>query len=286
MLMNSKEAVVLDIETTGLSLDKHAEILEIGAVKLNIEEQKVVKKYSQLICPAEAFTIPKKITEITAISWDDVKEKPYIEEVLPSFYAFIGNAPVVAHNAIFDWFRFLQPMFLSVGLHATNEAICTMRLAKYVYPKRGRSGYSLSALCRLYGADIDEGGHHRASVDALWTASLFLKLLDEYRSGNIFSPAADTQPLGVGFEDLSRMRINKVSFYKGATAKLGPRIYVYTNFGKIYYEVRRRLWHVQELWSDKNVPAKLWGKAILQRLNLSADELLVKCQEQSASKVS
>ena len=295
VLMREREVVVLDIETTGLSLDKHAEIIEIGAVKLDVERRKITKTYSQMICPAEAFSIPQKITDITTITWDDVKEKPYIEEVLPGFYAFLGDSPIVAHNAVFDWTRFLQPLFLSVGLYATNEAICTMRLAKYIYPNRGRTGYNLASLCQMFGADIDKEGHHRAHVDAAWTASLFLKLLEEYRNNHIFAHTAEKNntnlavnklPSNIGCENLSKLEINKVSFYKGATTKLGPRIYVYTNFGKIYFDVRRNLWHVQELWSEKNVPAEKWGKSILQKLNMDADSLLKKCMELNTSKSS
>ena len=134
LLMSVKEVVVLDIETTGFSPEKHAEIIEIGALRLDVERCKVLDKFSTFIHPSDAFTIPPKIQQVTNITWQDVAEAPYIEEVLPDFAAYIGDRPIVAHNATFDWTRFLVPMFRTVGLHMVNDAICTMLLSKELFP--------------------------------------------------------------------------------------------------------------------------------------------------------
>ncbi len=89
--------VVFDIETTGLSFSNDR-ITEIGAVK--ITNGNIVDQYSTLVNPG--MPIPAKIVEITGITDDMVASKPTIEEVLPSFIEFIGDAAVVAHNASFD----------------------------------------------------------------------------------------------------------------------------------------------------------------------------------------
>ena len=272
VLMSTKEVVVLDIETTGLSPAKHAEIIEIGAVKVNVDTKKIVGAFSQLIKPSEAFSIPEHITELTTICWNDLQDMPYIEDVLPAFYRFLGDCPIVAHNALFDWPRFLVHYFRTVGLHATNEAICTMRLAKEVLPGRGRDGYNLSSLCHYYGSEIV--GHHRACIDARWTASLFLKLLEDYRNTHKATKSIDLKtellplPSTIPIEDFGNLQIRSIGYYEGQSKRHGPKIYVRTNLGCIVYSARRHLWTVQELWTDKNAPAQRWGKEILRRVNL------------------
>ena len=286
VLMSAKEVVVLDIETTGLSPAKHAEIIEIGAVKVNIDTKKIVDIFSQLIKPSEAFTIPEHITELTTISWEDLQDMPYIEDVLPAFYRFLGDCPIVAHNALFDWHRFLVHYFRNVGLHATNEAICSMRLAKEVLPGRGQTGYNLASLCGYYGSVIV--GHHRACVDAKWTASLFLKLLEQYRNSNTLNSSmnlsSDLLPLPstIPIENFDGMQIRSIGYYEGQSKRHGPKIYVRTNLGCIAYSARRHLWTVQELWTDKNAPAQRWGKEILRRVNLQNASDLVQYALQSA----
>lgn len=274
ILMDTEQVTVLDIETTGFSPEKHSEIIEIGAVKLDIDAGKILGVFSQLIRPSEVFSIPARITELTTIDWAQVADKPFIEDVLPAFGAFLGDAPIVAHNASFDWPRFLIPAFQSVGLHATNEAICSMLLAKALYPERGRSGYNLESLCNMYGVSMV--GHHRACVDCKWTASLFRRMLSAYRETHALSAASflETQtplncpPSMVGQVDFNQMRINKISFFKGSSPRHGSSIYVSTNFGRVAYSTRRHLWTVKELWTDKNAPAQEWGSHILKQLAL------------------
>lgn len=262
-----RKVVVVDIETTGFSREKHAEIIEIGAVKIDLHTRKVIGVFNQLICPSDAFSISPKITSITTIDWAQVKDQPYIEKVLPAFYEFIEDCPIVAHNASFDWNRFLLPCFESIGLHASNPVIDTMALAKELFPGRGRSGYNLEALCEMYGSRVE--GHHRAYIDCKYTGSLFLRMLDELKSRSGIGAGQSTllaPPVRARTTDFRNLRIRRVSVYK-STPRLGPKIYVYTNLGVIYYTPRRKVWTVQELRTDENAPAQEWGRAILRQLN-------------------
>lgn len=278
ILMSTNEVVVLDIETTGFSPDKFAEIIEIGAVKLDIDKRAIVGGFHQLIRPSNMFNIPPKIQDLTQITWPQVEDAPYIEEVLPSFARFLGDDPIVAHNALFDWPRFLVPAFRSVGLHATNEAICSMNLAKALYPGRGKSGYNLESLCAMMGHAIE--GHHQAYVDCKWTASLLLNMLSEYRNRfaaetpSMFNSAAQPNPAPsmVGSVDFNALKVFRVSYDKGQSKRHGPRIYVSTNFGRLVYSVRRHLWTVVDLWTEENAPAQLWGAQVLKILRMDASE--------------
>ena len=100
--INLKDAtfVVVDLETTGGSPDS-AEITEIGAVK--IRGGVVIGEFQTLVNPGSE--IPPFITVLTGITDAMVHEAPKIDEVLPSFFEFLGSASstfLVAHNAPFD----------------------------------------------------------------------------------------------------------------------------------------------------------------------------------------
>lgn len=277
VLMTMDQCVVLDLETTGFSLEKWAEIIEIAAIKINLTEKRIAQKFHTYVKPSHAFTIPKKISDLTGITWDKVENAPYVEEVLPMLAKFIGDLPIVAHNAAFDWVRFLLPAFELVGLHATNRCICSMRLAKDLYPKLGKNGYNLEALCSLYGHEMDK--HHEAMADTAVTASLFLRLLGEYRQqnghlgnismigGSAYNPPKPSEIPSVNFSDLV---VKRISPYKGSSKRSGPEIYVMTNFGKVCYSTRRRVWTCKELWTDKQAPIQMWGKHILYKVGMDA----------------
>lgn len=277
VLMSMNQCVVLDLETTGFSLEKWAEIIEIAAVKVDLKRRKIIGKYHSYVRPSNAFNIPKKITELTGIDWKKVGDSPYVEEVLPDLAEFIGDLPVIAHNAAFDWIRFLLPAFELVGLHATNRCICNMKLAKFVRPKLGRSGYNLEALCSLYGHTMKN--HHEAMADTAATASIFLRLLDEYRAqndgreslflaGNGYNPP---KPSEIPTVDFSSLTVKRISPYKGASKKAGQDIYVMTNFGKVCYSTRRRVWTCKELWTEANAPIQMWGRHILYNIGMDAN---------------
>jgi len=274
--MDMEQCVVLDLETTGFSLEKWAEIIEIAAIKVNLKEKCIMRKFHTYVKPSHAFSIPQKISELTGITWDKVENSPYVEEVLPLLAKFIGDLPVVAHNANFDWVRFLLPAFELVGLHATNRCICSMRLAKEIYPKLGKDGYNLESLCSLYGYTMEN--HHNAMADTAVTASIFLRLLDEYRQqdfheeiliieGSSYNPPKPSEIPSANFSDLV---VKRISPYKGSSKRSGPEIYVMTNFGKVCYSTRRRVWTCKELWTDKQAPIQAWGRSILYKVGMDA----------------
>lgn len=280
VLMSMEQCVVLDLETTGFSLEKWAEIIEIAAVKVDLNGRRIIRKFHTYVKPSNAFTIPKKITDLTGIGWDKVEDAPYVEEVLPQLAKFIGDLPVVAHNAPFDWLRFLLPAFELVGLHATNRCICSMRLAKDVRPKLGKNGYNLEALCSLYGHTIQN--HHEALADTAATASIFIRLLDEYRQqsahvvisafdGDVYNPPKPSEIPSANFANLV---VKRISSYKGASKRAGQDIYVITNFGKVCYSTRRRVWTCKELWTDSHAPVQTWGRNILYKVGMDASSFV------------
>lgn len=282
ILMSMEQCVVLDLETTGFSLEKWADIIEIAAVKVELKERRILQKFHTYVKPSNAFTIPQKITDLTGIGWDKVENAPYVEEILPNLAKFIGDLPVVAHNALFDWIRFLLPAFELVGLHATNRCVCSMKLAKEVRPNLGRDGYNLESLCALYGHTMKN--HHEALIDTAATASIFIRLLNEYRQQelhneqsafdeNAYNPPKPSEIPDVNFANLI---VKRISPYKGVSKRAGQDIYVMTNFGKVCYSTRRRVWTCKKLWTDSHAPIQAWGKHILNSVGMDASSFVAK----------
>lgn len=157
---------VLDIETTGFSPERDA-IIEIAVIRRETEDgvprQRVL---NELVRPAG--NIPKRIRELTGITNDMVADADAIDQVLSRVAAFVGDAPIVAHNAHFDR-RFLEHNARLMGMtFAGNEWVCTMRMAQRV--PLGRP-YKLGSLAKRL--DVPDQGSHRALDDCRATIGVY-----------------------------------------------------------------------------------------------------------------
>lgn len=173
----NNEFVVFDIETTGLS-NVNDKITEIGAVI--IKNRKIIARYSSLINPE--ITIPSKIVKLTGITNDMVSKERTIKDVLPEFLTFVGNRPMVAHNALFDW-GFIKNKSAKLGYEIKNTVIDTLQLSRNLLAIKK---HKLNNLCDYYGIKI--ANHHRALDDAEATANILLemfKLLEKKGIHNI-----------------------------------------------------------------------------------------------------
>ena len=167
--------VVFDIETTGLSPLTES-ITEIGAVK--VSGGKIVDTYSTFVNPQKP--IPAKIVELTGITDDMVADAPTIEKVLPEFYDFVGDAPLVAHNASFDT-SFIKKVSKDIGMEYDFCSIDTLSLARCLVD--GIKNYKLDTLTKHFGIKLEN--HHRACDDALATAHVFLKLVSKLKDMDV-----------------------------------------------------------------------------------------------------
>lgn len=159
--------VVFDLETTGLSAINDM-ITEIGAVK--IVDGVVVDTFSELINPERP--IPPKITEITGITDEMVKDKPTINMIISSFKEFIGDSVLVAHNASFD-LGFIREKMRINNIKINNPVLDTLELSRAVFPDL--KSHRLNIIAKHL--DISLINHHRAVDDATATAEIFLKIL-------------------------------------------------------------------------------------------------------------
>ncbi|MGL5087191.1 MAG: PolC-type DNA polymerase III, partial [Clostridium sp.] len=171
------EYVVFDIETTGFS-PKNNKIIEIGAIK--VVNGEAIDMFSAFVYPQ--CKIPFKITELTGITDEMVREAKLIDEILPKFIEFVGDSVVVAHNAGFDT-GFIKKNCNDLGLKFNNTIFDTVTLARFLYPELKR--VKLNVVAKHLGINLEN--HHRAVDDAKATAEILLisfKKLKEEREIN------------------------------------------------------------------------------------------------------
>lgn len=171
--MNKKKVIeiVLDTETTGLDYTRER-IIEFAAVRL--ENGKIKDEFQTLINPQQH--IRKSSFAIHGISEEMVKDAPTEEEVIPKILDFIGDYPIVAHNAIFDY-SFLNEASLRVcDKELTNPRIDTQQMFKEIFPDLESHG--LEALTKKFNVEFTT--HHRAMADTMGLALAYPDLKKLY----------------------------------------------------------------------------------------------------------
>lgn len=158
--------VCLDFETTGFSAQRDF-VTEIGAVK--VQDGEVVQKFSTLVDPGKP--IPRQVQALTGITNDMVADAPKIGEVLPVFLGFLGELPLVAHNATFDC-KFLERDLLNIGRTLENPVDDTLKLSRLKL--KSLPCHKLGYLTDYFQIPLNDA--HRAWCDAEATAKLYLKL--------------------------------------------------------------------------------------------------------------
>jgi len=163
--------IVLDTETTGLDYTRE-KMVEFAAVKL--ENGKITDEFQTLINPEQH--IRKSSMAIHGITQEMVEDAPTEEEVLPKILEFIGDYPIVAHNAIFDY-SFLNEAKLRVfGTKLENPHIDTQVMFREVAPELESHG--LEALTNRFNVELNN--HHRAMADTMGLALAYPKLKKLY----------------------------------------------------------------------------------------------------------
>ena len=171
--------VVFDLETTGLNAKQGDSIIEIGAVKIN--NGKIIDKYDELINPG--VSLPDEIIKITGITDDMLKDKRNEYHGIKDFMEWVGELPLVAHNARFD-LSFVEEAYKKYNLGTfNNKVIDTLGLSRYLQSEERY--HNLATLVKRYDIPWDEDKHHRADYDAEGTALIFDKMLKKLELNEI-----------------------------------------------------------------------------------------------------
>ena len=168
--------IVFDLETTGFSPSVNR-IIEIGAVK--VESGKITERFSTFVNPD--VPIPFRIEELTGINDNMVLDAPQIDEVLPEFLEFCGDAVMVAHNASFDM-SFIEENCRRLGIQREFTSVDTVALARVLLPQLGR--FKLDTVAKALHVPLHN--HHRAVDDAGCTAEIFVKFVEMLKARDAF----------------------------------------------------------------------------------------------------
>lgn len=159
---------VIDFETTGLSPAQGDRATEIAAVIL--EDGKVVDRYQSLM--NAGVRIPSFIEALTGISNAMIRSAPSAAQVMNEVATFVGDIPLVAHNASFDS-KFWDAELAHINQRRRQEFACSLLLARRLLPQA--PSHKLGDLVQF--AKLPQAGRaHRALADAEMAGSLLLHL--------------------------------------------------------------------------------------------------------------
>lgn len=164
---------VIDFETTGLSPAMGDRATEVAAVV--VADGKIVDRYQSLM--NTGARIPAFIEALTGISNAMIRKAPPAAEVMSALAEFVGDMPLVAHNASFDS-KFLDAEWQRINQQRRQEFACSMLLARRIYP--AAPDHKLGTLVRHLGLP-SAARHHRALADAEMTAHLWVKMVSDIR---------------------------------------------------------------------------------------------------------
>ncbi|MFP5401756.1 MAG: PolC-type DNA polymerase III [Gammaproteobacteria bacterium] len=164
---------VIDFETTGLSPAQGDRATEIAAVI--VEDGQVVDRYQSLM--NAGVRVPAYIEALTGITNAMIRSAPPAGEVMREVSDFIGEIPIVAHNAAFDA-KFWDAELARIQRARRQDFVCSLLLSRRLFPLA--PSHKLGALVEYAHLPV-AGRYHRALADAEMAASLLLRLEEELR---------------------------------------------------------------------------------------------------------
>ena len=165
--------IVLDTETTGISVKEGHRIVEIGCIELdNLIPTK--NKFHCYLNPERK--VSEKALSIHGYTDEFLSDKKKFKEVGEEFLNFINNKRLIIHNAEFDLSHINNELALIGKKKLENEVVDTLILARDKFPG---SLVNLDALCKRYGVDNSRRKNHTALMDCDLLAKVYINLIDQ-----------------------------------------------------------------------------------------------------------
>ena len=175
--------IILDTETTGLSVADGHRIVEIGCIELeNLVPTK--KTFHCYLNPQRK--VSEKALEVHGYTDDFLSSQKKFYEIVNDFLAFIENKKLIIHNAEFDLSHLNNELKLIGKEKIDNKILDTLKLAKDKFPG---SQISLDALCKRYRIDNTKRTKHTALVDCELLAKVYINLTDQKEPTLDFRPS-------------------------------------------------------------------------------------------------
>ena len=217
--------IVLDTETTGISVKEGHRIVEIGCIELdNLIPTK--NKFHCYLNPERK--VSEKAFEVHGYSDSFLSDKMKFGEIADDFLKFIKDKKLIIHNAEFDLSHLNNELKILGKNKIDNEVVDTLSLAKNKFPG---SQNSLDALCRRYRIDNSKRVQHTALIDCDLLAKVYINLIDQKE------PTLDFKNVE---ENVSKLDPEKV-IYSTKIIKLSSeelknhQIYLKTSLKKNFY---------------------------------------------------
>ncbi len=165
--------IILDTETTGISIKEGHRIVEIGCIELdNLIPTK--NKFHCYLNPERK--VSKKAFEIHGYTDEFLSTQKKFADVVDDFLTFIKDKRLIIHNAEFDLSHLNNELSLLNSQKISNEVIDTVALARDKYPG---SPVSLDALCKRFKIDNSLRTQHTAIIDCELLAKVYINLIDQ-----------------------------------------------------------------------------------------------------------
>ena len=191
--------VVLDTETTGLSVAKGHRLVEIGCIELE-NQMPTSKNFHCYLNPQRK--VSEDAMKIHGYTDEFLADKKKFKDVADDFLKFIENKKLIIHNAEFDISHLNNELkLIGKSTISTENVIDTLDIAREKYPG---SQISLDALCRRFRIDNSRRKFHTALIDCELLSKVYINLIDQKEPKLNFS-------LG---ENKSLENIQKVDYYK------------------------------------------------------------------------
>ncbi len=164
--------IAFDTETTGFDPASGHRVVEIGCVEM-FDRVRTGRIFQAYLNPERE--VPEEAFRVHGISTEFLADKPFFVEVADDFLAFIGDAPLIIHNAAFDM-KFINAELVRAGLTEIpyERAICTVIMARKKFPG---SPASLDALCKRFNVDLSGRTKHGALLDSELLSEVYLELM-------------------------------------------------------------------------------------------------------------
>lgn len=172
---------MVDLETTGTNAGRDR-ITEVGALLLDTDGAE--HEFQTLLNPY--ISIPPYISSLTGITNAMVADRPGFEDIAPQLWSLINDTVFIAHNARFDY-AFLKQNFAQCGYRFRPNIVCTVKLARRLFPEW--SGYSLGKIITRITYHADD--RHRAMADVQATRAFLQYAIDKHGLSTVNAAAAE-----------------------------------------------------------------------------------------------
>jgi DNA polymerase III epsilon subunit family exonuclease len=241
-LLNEKQLILFDTETTGLNSEKNR-IIQIAAIKYFIEDFELIEGEVYNMYIRQPYPLPQKIIEITGITDAILEDYEFEDDIVDDIYNFMSSVNVVCGHNIkgFDM-KFINNLFARYGKSVNYEFVLdTLDMARDICEKK--ESKKLGDIANAYGLNTGFS-FHNALDDVKANGRVLKFFIEKYKELEAQQTETLTLPKKVPVP-------YQLSYWKGFRGN--SRVYVETNLGGFYYDIYHKAWEVNNRNNEYSV---------------------------------